>query len=271
MTRSRFFQAFSWTTSIFAFLALFVPEQVFSELTQRMDFPAWVSVMILKIGAFVLLLVLVVIGFVLWMAQRRQATIRGKNWKVIVRYADIFKMDGCKKVIHFDECFTAHLGDAPADIKVSSVCGQYLERHPKLDMPSLIAKAGEEPKRVSRYQKTPAFVPGTIIPNGDDLLLAFATLDRNGLARMDKDAYIQSLFVLWKQLELYASDKDVCMTVLGSNITRFNGESLSQQELLDVILLTYRLSDHKLHNPHKLIICCQKAEGFSLSKVRPIV
>lgn len=50
-------------------------------------------------------------------------------------------MRDCRKVIPFDECFTTSVGDSPTDVKPTSICGQYLEKHPIQDIQRLIDNA----------------------------------------------------------------------------------------------------------------------------------
>lgn len=64
--------------------------------------------------------------------------------------------------------------------------------------------------------------------------------------------------------ELHNSDFN---TILGSGITRMDDSALMQQELLDVIISTYKLSASKIKKPNKLIIACKRVEDFSLYKI----
>ena len=82
------------------------------------------------------------------------------------------------------------------------------------------------------------------MPNGIYLLLAFAKLDKDGLGRMTRDEFLACLSVLWKEIDKYYGQKDVCIPVLGSGITRMDDTSLTQQELLEIIIGSYRLSPH---------------------------
>lgn len=72
---------------------------------------------------------------------------------------------------------------------------------------------------------------------------------------------------MWKQIELHCSQTDVCVPILGSGLTLFEGESLSQQELLNIMIWSYKLSPHKIKAPYKLRIICKKSDGFSLNEI----
>mgnify|MGYP004575985957 FL=1 len=102
--------------------------------------------------------------------------------------------------------------------------------------------------------------------------MAFAKLDENGKGRFfSHDEYITCLDLLWREIENNYSEKDVCVPILGAGTTSFDtgsGEAISQQDLLDMMILSYKLSSHKIKVPHKLRIVCKKRDGFSLNNIR---
>ena len=93
----------------------------------------------------------------------------------------------------------------PADIKLTSICGQYLTANPNLNIQSLLSNSQLKPlKTKSKYQSKERYESGRIVPNGDDLLLAFAKLDKNGLGRFfTRDEYLECLSVLWEEIDKY--------------------------------------------------------------------
>lgn len=193
---------------------------------------------------------------------------------VLKSYMDgnILKKRNCKRVINFDECFTTHVGEKTADINPTSICGQYLSEHPGLDVQKLIDAASITPARAkSRYQQKTRYDSGTIVPNGDDLLMAFAKLDDKGKGRFfTRDEYLRCLDLLWRGLENHYSEKDVCVPILGAGTTSFDGgsgASISQQDLLNMMTWSYKLSSHKIKAPHRLRIVCKKSRGFSINNI----
>ena len=101
--------------------------------------------------------------------------------------------------------------------------------------------------------------------------MAFAPLDENGRGVFSsRDDYLACLCRLWKEIDKYYGQKDVCIPLLGAGITRFDnasGASYSPQELLDIIILSYKLSSHKIKSPQKLRIICKRSNNFSLDKI----
>ncbi|WMJ23444.1 DUF6430 domain-containing protein [Paludicola sp. MB14-C6] len=272
--------AFAIVTGIFTF----APEALFGKhewITQkaleqskcfaRLDAQD-VNIIISRLVCFLVVWVITLLLYVVFLKLRRWITIKGQNYSIKVEYGNIFETSKCKRVINFDECFTTQVGNATADIDSDSICGQYLELHPDLDVRQLIKAAQIIPARSkSKYQHKTRYDSGTIVPNGDDLLMAFAKLDEKGKGRFfSRDEYLMCLDLLWKELENNYSEKDVCVPVLGAGTTSFDGgsgASISQQELLDMMIWSYKLSSHKIKHPHKLRIVCRKISGFSINNI----
>ena len=185
-----------------------------------------------------------------------------------MQYGDLFKQKKCKRVIDFDECFTNSVGATPSEINADSICGQYLKANPIDNIHTLIDASGLRPsEKKSAFQAKECYPSGSILPKGDDLLMAFAKLDPDGLGRMTRDEYIDSLSLLWKEIDKFYGQKDVCIPVIGSGVTRIDDATLSQQELLDIVIASYRLSSKKIKIPNKLRIICKRRDDFSLNKV----
>lgn len=181
-------------------------------------------------------------------------------------------MRAYKKVIPFDECFTTNVGNFPADINPDSICGQYLANNPIQDIQNLqdlIDKAQLKPlESKSKYQNRDRYESGKLVPNGDDLLMAFAKLNEYGLGEFSsRDEYLDCLSTFWKEIDKYYGQKDVCIPILGSGTTRIGDTLPTQQELLDIIIASYKLNNRKIKSPCKLYILYKKHDDFSLSKI----
>lgn len=272
--------AFFIVTIVFTF----VPESFFEgnewlniELLEQCNYYSCfdahdVNVIISRLVCFVLVWIVTALIYLVFLILRRNVTIKGQNYLIRVEYGDIHKKKDCKRVINFDECFTTQVGNATADIKPDSICGQYLSLHPNLNVQQLLERFQITPARSkSKYQNKVRYDSGTIVPNGDDLLMAFVKLDERGKGRFFSwDEYLQCLDLLWKEIENYYSGKDVCVPILGAGITSFDGGAgvpISQQDLLNVMIWSYKLSSHKIKAPHKLCIVCRKNSSFSINNI----
>ena len=280
-----------WALSIITVIFTFFPESVFASFPIKNDNVIskflsllveidinTISIIVNKMLSFILIWLFISAVYGLYLIFRKSVTIKGKDYIVEVKYGDILKIPAnCKKVINFDECFTTSVGQLPGEIKPDSICGQYLNQKNdselKLSMNKLILELGIKPeKKKSEYQGKDRYKSGTIIPYEDDLLMAFAMLDSNGRGRfLSIKEYVDCLFYLWKEIDKYYGQKDVCVPILGSGITRFEDGSdriLSQQELLDIMIHSYKLYAHKIKRPNKLKIICKKKDDFSLNRIQ---
>lgn len=231
-----------------------------------------VNIIISRLVCFFVVWLIISLLYGLFLHFRKRIIIKGQNYSISIEYGNILKTENCKRVINFDECFTTQVGDKPADINPTSICGQYLLSHPNLNIQQLINDAAVIPARSkSKYQRKTRYDSGTIVPNGDDLLMAFAKLDERGKGRFfSRDEYLECLNLLWRELENYYSEKDVCIPILGAGTTAFDGgsgASIPKQDLLDMMIWSYKLSSHKIKAPHKLRIICSKSSDFSINNI----
>ena len=257
-----------WALSAITAIFTFVPETIFEKYKLLSNVSDEVNVVLTRVLVFIAVLVLSIIINAIYLLCRRSVRIKGNNYSIQIKYGNLFKMRNCKKVIPFDECFTTSVGDSPSNINPDSICGQYLEENPIQDMQILIDNAQLKPaKSKSKYQNKERYDSGKLVPNGDYLLMAFAKLDKDGLGELSRDEFLNCLSTLWKEINKYYGQKDVCIPILGSGVTRGEIASLTQQELLDIIIGSYKLSAHKIKLPRKLRIVYKERYSFSLNKI----
>ena len=254
--------AYAIITAIFTL----VPEEVFQNGFIQCTWSVTAVILINRLIFCAVVLLLTNAAYQYYRKHRKTVTIKNKTYAIKVEYGDLLTISEGKKVINFDECYNTNVGDRPEDIKADSVCGQYLTKYPIQDMQHLIDVTGVKPSGKSSFSQKDSYTQGTIIPRGDFLLMAFAKLDKDGRGRMTYSQYLDCLNTLWTQIDLYHGTDDVYMPILGSRITRFDRE-LTQQELLDIMIASYRLSTKKLQLPNTLHIVCKEREGFSLNDV----
>ena len=263
-----FKQVVSWALGIISGLFTFVPEALFGCYKIAPSAPYEVNIIINRVLCFLSITVLLAIIYGCYFHFRKSINISGKNYNIVVHYGDIFDMSKCKKVIPFDECFTTEVGQAPAQVKPTSICGQYLAKYPIDDIQAIIDKAQLKPcKGKSKHKSKDKYESGRLAPHGDYLLMEFTKLDEDGLGRMTRDEYLECLSLLWREINKHYGQTDVCIPVLGSGITRLGDNELTQQELLDMIIGSYKLCAHKIKMPSQLHIVCKHCENFSINKI----
>jgi len=248
---------------------MFIPEGLFEKYIIFSNWSIEMNIIINRILFSLIITIIVVVIYVIYIRNRKKVMIKGKDYIIEVKYGDIIEEKNCKKVINFDECYNTELGELTYQIKPTSVCGQYLLQNPNIDINKLIKKNKiNKSESNSLFKSKTRYESGTIVPNGDDLLMAFAKLDEKGLGKFfSNQEYLESLSNLWKEIDMYYGQKDVCIPILGSGLTRINEQKLTQQELLDIMIMTYKLSTHKIKKPHKLRIICKENDDFSLNKI----
>ena len=229
----------------------------------------WSDTAVIMVNRLILCAVVLVFANIIYQCYRKHrnvVTIKDKSFSISVEYGDLLQIGEGKKIINFDECFSTNVGDKPEDIKPDSVCGQYLMKYPIEDIQQLINASGVKPSGKSLFNQKDSYTPGTIIPRGDFLLMSFAKLDKDGLGKMTYPQYLECLDKLWEQIDLYHGTDDVYLPILGSRITRFD-KDLTQQEFMNVIIASYRLSPKKKKKPNVLHIFCRRQDGFSLNDI----
>lgn len=252
---------------------MFIPEDLFEKYIIFSNWSIEINIIINRVLFSISLGLIVVAIYTVYIKFRKKIIIKGKNYIIEVRYGDINEEKNCKKVINFDECYTDKVGTKIYEIKAKSICGQYLLKHSDLDVRELIRKnkinksvSNSEFKNKIRYDS------GTLVPNGDDLLMAFAKLDKDGRGIFHSyQEYVNCLSKLWKEIDKYYAQKDVCIPILGDGLTRIGDYSFTKQELLDIIIMSYKLSAYKIKKPYKLCIICKKSDDFSLNKIEEIL
>lgn len=263
-------QSSSWTFAVLSILFTFIPEKYFETFPLKLNISVEKNILMNRIFAFIVIFIIIFIVYWIGLKKRKEIVIKGKNYKIIVRYDNLWEMNNCKKLISFDECFTTDVGDAPWEIKPGSICGQYLTSNPSVtqNISNMITAVGLKPaKGKSKFQGKQKYESGSIVPNGDYLLMAFAKLNQNGKGELTREEYLDSLDLMWREIYKYYSYKDVCIPILGSGITRVNQDEYSQQQLLDLMIESYKLSAYKVKAKNKLYIVCKEADGFDLDNI----
>lgn len=249
----------------------FIPESMFAKYKFLSNVSIEINIIFNRIIIFVCVFILVYIFRILYLKFRKSVIIKGKNYNITIIYGDLFKMNNCKKIIPFDECMTIKVGTSPDEIKPNSICGQYLIKNPisNTDLKNKIRQANlNQTKSFSKYKNKETYECGRLIPYDDEyLFLIFTKLDSQGLGILSLDEYKQCLSILWEEIDKHYAQNNICISILGSGTTRINNNLLNQQELLDIIISSYKLSSHKIKPPNALYIVCQKKDDFSLDDI----
>lgn len=189
-----------------------------------------------------------------------------------IKEGDIFNESGLK-VISFNEYF-----DTIVDNKIiaentlnGKFIKEYVEDVDELDRiinEKLTPICIDENRREGKKNK---YDLGVILEYRDFLLTALSKFDENNRANLTLKEYLQFLMNFWNNLDIIYANRNVNITVFGGGITRFTDLSyISDQELLETIIWTFRTSRIKFTYPSKISIIIPKGkmEKINLYKIK---
>lgn len=222
-----------------------------------------------KIASFcILVFFLIGIYLFLWLRANilEQVKININNSVVEVKVGDIFKEDALK-VIAFNEYF-----DTIVDNKIiseKSINGIYIKNAindvAKLDM--LIEDNEELKERIENTNdsrvlgKKIRYKLGSIIENKEYLLTAFSKFDGSNRAYLYMQDYINFLINFWNEIDRIFAGRSISIPLLGSGITRFKEyDAISHQELLELLIWSFKLSRVKFNYPSKITIVIHESQ-----------
>ncbi|WP_257777478.1 macro domain-containing protein [Burkholderia glumae] len=218
-------------------------------------------------GGWIFLALLAVIYVALWVWSNNLNSIdidvEGSN--VTVKVGDIFQESGLK-AIAFNEYF-----DTLVDNKIigeKSLNGVFIQKHlgtPVSELDHYIDNYAFDLSEVvgsneaRKLGKKRRYQIGTVCLYKDYLLTAFSKFDENNRALLTMPEYLEFLINFWDKVNNVYAQKSVSTTVFGSGITRIKGhKNISDEDLLKIMLWTFRISEMRFKYPAKLTIVIHK-------------
>ncbi|HCE2384107.1 macro domain-containing protein [Vibrio parahaemolyticus] len=185
---------------------------------------------------------------------------------VVIKVGDIFLQDGWK-VIAFNEYF-----DTLVDNKViasSSLNGIFINKCFSNDVAAL-------DQHIEQYDFDDAFLDdnlsrksgkskryklGTICVYNDFIMTAFTKFDKDNKAVITMPEYLEFLINFWDKVNIIYAQQSVSTPIFGSGITRINGHrSITDEDLLKIMLWTFRISEMRFKKPAKLNIIIHESK-----------
>jgi len=228
------------------------------------------------------LVLLIVIYIGLWTHSNFRKNIRLKinTSEVEVKFGDIFSEQADLKVIAFNEYFDTLVDDKI--IAKKSLNGVFINKffENKIDdLDGIISSdnhlmetsVGENMVRPSG--KRIKYKLGTICVVNDYLITALTHFDENNKAYLEMNDYINCLLNFWNEVDRVYAGRTVALPVMGSGITRFKGyENISDQELLELIIWTFKVSRIKFTHPSKvkIVVYENKSDRINLLALKDL-
>lgn len=251
---AKFWGYFSIISGIISFVYLF---DFVSEACKKYN---------LWIGLFCLI-ILILIYLKIWEHVNKLKNIKididGSN--VIIKEGDIFEEDGYK-AIGFNEYF-----DTQVDNKIiseHSLNGIFIKTQCANNTKELDKYIVEQcdlddiiDKEVCRKNggKRIKYKLSSIIVYKEYLLTAFSKFDDKNRAYLTMPEYIEFLINFWDRVNRIYAQKSVSVPIFGSGITRIKEhKNISDEDLLKIMLWTFKLSEYRFKYPAKLTIIVHK-------------
>ena len=206
---------------------------------------------------------LALIYFGVWIyancSKQKKLSVDGST--LLVRVGDIFQ-ENSLIVIPFNEYFDTQVDDEI--ISRRSLNGQFIERYVQ-DRHALDTEITNDLRLekhivlpVNREQSStkPQYELGSIHKFEDKyFLLAFSHFNGNSEAYLSMRDYVNCLMTMWEEIDILYAGRSVVIPLLGGGITRFRNMShISDEELLQLIIWSFRISGVKFSPPAKITI-----------------
>ncbi|WP_370443411.1 macro domain-containing protein [Klebsiella michiganensis] len=217
-----------------------------------------------KIAAGLVCIAVLIIAY-LWLWYRantlREINLTIEGSTVIIKTGDIFKQEGLK-AIAFNEYFDTQVDERI--IAGSSLNGKFINEHLSGNVSELDEYINnyrfdvEEKKEFNAERnegKKQKFEIGTICVYGDYILTALSKFDEHNVAHLTMPEYLGFLISFWDKVNRVYAQKSVSVPIFGSGLTRIKGhKTIDEQDLLKIMLWTFRISEMRFKHPAKLTI-----------------
>lgn len=232
---------------------------IFSLLLIFIDIPKENKITLGAIFLFILLL----LYFGIWLKSNNLTEINldVEGSIVTVKAGDLFQQDGFK-VIAFNEYFDTQVDDKIISHK--SLNGLYIDNHLSDSISDLDQRISNftfdedeilEVNHERNTDKKQKYSLGTIFVNEDYLLTAFSKFDDKNIAFLTMPDYLGFLINFWDKVNRIYAQKSVSVPIFGSGITRIKEhKNISDEDLLKIMLWTFRISEMRFKFPAKLTI-----------------
>lgn len=213
------------------------------------------NIIIRAILAILFLLAIIVVYFVMWDSanKKTKSTILVNGNIVDIEVGDIFEQKNILKVIPFNEYFDTQVDEQIVSSKTLN--GQYILHHLS-EPPESLSERIMNDKRLNglitcmdakRAFSKAKYPLGTIFKNNDYLLLAFSKFDADNRAYLDSKSMWECLINMWNEIDICYAGNTVGIPLMGSGITRTHNMHLSEQEILELIILSLKVSGIKIN------------------------
>jgi len=213
------------------------------------------------------LLILSLYYIYIWHSSNRlsEVNIEIDGSKVNIKCGDIFKQPGFK-VIAFNEYFDTQVDDKIISNK--SLNGIFINQYLSTSIPKLDQHISDfefddddlsEININRKAGKKQRYKIGTICLYNDFIMTAFSKFNDKNQAYLTMPEYLEFLIRLWDKINKVYAQESVSVPIFGSGITRIKEhKNITDEDLLKIMLWTFRISEMRFKYPAKLTILIHK-------------
>lgn len=228
---------------------------------------------------FCVLSIVIYVAVLIYANSMNSKKIKIRQTTINIKYGDIYNENG-RKIIEFNEYFDTQVDDVIIAKKAPD--GKFITKYGKdaidesINADSRLQLSCVEGRNYNRKQggKNIKYRLGTVHnfcvnEKEDFFLMAFSKFDEKDQAFHTFESYVSCLMNLWREIgQLYALNP-VVMPLLGSGITRFIDGEKTKQELLELIVWTFKQSQVNLKSPASLTIVLDESfkDDINLYKI----
>ncbi|MDR0979022.1 MAG: DUF6430 domain-containing protein [Lachnospiraceae bacterium] len=195
------------------------------------------------------------------------------NSTVSIYFGDIFK-ETDNVIVPFNEYFDTTMDENV--ISPNTLHGKYLRTLNSTDtLDDEIEQSENLKDRIVNTNKKRIGLKqiryrlGTILPRKKYFLLAFSKFDDENKAYLHQNEYVECLLEMWGQIDKIYNGNTVCIPLLGSGITRMKDNiGITDQELLEIMIWSFRISKIKFTYPSKVKIVLYKGKQDKINLYR---
>ncbi|MEJ5065525.1 macro domain-containing protein [Erwinia sp. MYb375] len=211
--------------------------------------------------------VLMAIYIAIWVYSNRIKSINlsVEGSTVTIKTGDIFAESGFK-VIAFNEYFDTQVDEKI--IAAATLNGMFIQRNFTCSVEQLDEHISQYPfsrdeissiNKKRPQGKKQKYGLGTICVWEDFLLTAFSKFDNHNEARLTMPEYLMFLINFWDRVNRVYAQKSVTVPIFGSGIVRIKEhKNITAEDLLKIMLWTFRISEMRFAYPAKLTIIIHK-------------
>lgn len=207
-----------------------------------------------------------IIYFVMWSTANKQnsSTININNSILNIKIGDIFE-ENSLKVIAFNEYFDTQVDNRI--ISEDTLNGTFIRKKVNdvneldnlMNADSILNEKILEINNNRIFGKKNRYKLGSIYEYNNYLLTAFSKFDNDNRAYLYMNEYINFLLNFWNEIDIIYSGRSISIPLFGTGITRFKEYNISEQELLELLIWSFKVSRIKFTYPSTVSIIVHKS------------